>query len=73
MHIIHQIASTLRALSDGEIYFLKQSKFVDILGVKSAEIVKNWEFQKAVVIDTETSARTHASYTANRICSSSSF
>jgi hypothetical protein len=33
MHIIHQITSTLRALSDVDVHFCKNSKFVDILGV----------------------------------------
>ena len=36
MHIIHQIACTLRALFDDNDHFCEKSKFVDILGVKSA-------------------------------------
>jgi hypothetical protein len=39
MHIMHEIASTLRALSDGDVHFCENSKFIDILGVKRAEIV----------------------------------
>jgi hypothetical protein len=57
-HIIHRIASTLRALSDGIVHFPENSKFVDILGVKSAEIVKIWKFRKSIAINMETSAGT---------------
>jgi hypothetical protein len=73
MHIIHQIVSTLQALSDGKAHFLKKSKFVDILKVKISEIVKIWKFQQLIAINIETSARTHAYYTSNCIYSSSSF
>jgi hypothetical protein len=72
MHIIHQIASTLRALSDGDVHFCKNSKFVDILG-EMCKIVKIWKCQKSIVINIETSARTCAYYTSNYIYSSSSF
>ena len=40
------MASTLQALSDDEIHFCEKSKLVDILGVKSAEIPKIWNFPK---------------------------
>jgi hypothetical protein len=73
MHIIHQITSTLRALSDGDVHFCKNSKFVDILGVKCAEIVKIRKCQKSIAINIETSARTYAYHTSNCIYSSSSF
>jgi hypothetical protein len=73
MHIIHQIASTLRALSDGNVHFSENSKFVDILGVKSAEIVKIWKFQKSNAINVETSARTYAYCASNCIYSLSTF
>jgi hypothetical protein len=73
MRIIHQIASTLRALSDGDVHFCENSKFVDILGVKGAEIVKIWKFQKFIATNIETSARTYTYYTPKCIYSSSSF
>jgi hypothetical protein len=73
MHIIRQIASTLQALSDGDVHFCENSKFVDSLGVKSVEIVKICKFKKIIVVTTETLAMIHARYILNWIYFSSPF
>jgi hypothetical protein len=44
MYAIHDYGSLFRADSDGDAHFSENSKFVDVLGVKSAEIVKIWKF-----------------------------
>jgi hypothetical protein len=44
MHTIYDSGPTFQADFDGDVHFSENSKFVDILGVKSAEIVKIWKF-----------------------------
>ncbi|MHC4895329.1 MAG: hypothetical protein ACYTFV_18730, partial [Planctomycetota bacterium] len=61
--IIHHSGPFFRADFDGDVHFPEKSKFVDILGVKSAEIVKIWKWQKSIAINIETSVRTYAYYT----------
>jgi hypothetical protein len=50
MHAIYDSGPTFRADFDGDIHFCRNSKFVDILGVKSAEIDKIWKFQKLIAL-----------------------
>ena len=55
---MHHFGPFFRADFDGGVHFCENAKFVDILQVKSAEIVKNRKFQTLIDINSETSART---------------